>query len=56
MVLSGCLKVMIAGSSSFWGYTDSRIYMLAFNAFFLFGFGILTRKMKPCLVKKVNPL
>lgn len=56
MVLSGCLKVLIAGSSAFWGYSGSRIYMLAFNAFFLFGFGILTRKMKPCLVKKVNPL
>jgi hypothetical protein len=30
--------------------------MLIFCAFVLLGFGILTRKMKPCLVKKVNPL
>jgi len=30
--------------------------MLGISAFILFIFGILTRKMKPCMIKIINPL
>jgi hypothetical protein len=58
-----CLKIFfipnkkqIAGAAAFWGYSDGRVYMFGFCAVVLFLMGIMTRLMKPCLVKKVNPL
>lgn len=56
MVLCGNVKFLLAGSAAFLAVESTVIYMLIFNAFILLGFGILTRKMKPCLIKKVNPL
>ena len=48
--------LQLAGAASFYGYPEGRLYMLIICAVLLLGFGTLTRKMKPCLVKKVNPL
>jgi len=43
-------------SSAFFAHEETALYMLIANAIILGGFAILTRKMKPCKVKRINPL
>jgi len=47
---------LIACVTAFFANPDDAVYFLAIDAFVLMGFGVLTRKMKPCIVKIMNPL
>lgn len=50
------VKVLVACSAAFFAHQDDAVYMLGTCAFILFLFGFLTKKMKPCLIKIINPL
>merc|ERR1719282_2100784 len=50
------VKFWVALSAAFFANPDDSTYMLVTSAIIMFLFGTLSKKMKPCLVKKINPL
>lgn len=50
------VKLWVALSAAFFANPEDSNYMLSTSAIVMFLFGTLSKKMKPCLVKKVNPL
>lgn len=56
LVVAMQIKLVVAATGAFFAHPDIVIYQSYICAFVLFGFGILARKMKPCLVKKIVPL
>lgn len=56
LVLRNQVTFLVAGAAAFFAHPDVVIYQSVASAFILLGFGILARMMKPCLIKKFNPL
>ncbi|EAR95963.2 transmembrane protein, putative (macronuclear) [Tetrahymena thermophila SB210] len=56
LVISTQVKFLLAGGTAFLAHPDVQVYYFAFSTILLLLFAFLTNKMKPCLLKKVNPL
>lgn len=56
MAIAMNVKLWVAISAAFFANPEDTDFMLATSAIIMFLFGTLSKKMKPCLVKKINPL